>query len=191
MMPLIRQVMPVLLLTVMAIAAACNDGDAGPQVTVQPGAESTPTLTSTAPTATPSPTPTPESALSPTAQEAPAAPVPTVDPSLEVLTIGEMNVTLGPGDSYPFDPLQLGIDQGVEVPPCAAFTFLFGWQVQDPYPPEGVDIIFQWTRMGGAEEIGRGVSGETSVGCGSIEMTNDGAVTATVQIRYAIAQLTG
>jgi hypothetical protein len=199
---------PILMMVVLA-ACGGDGGSGGSDDTATATATATPTLTSTTtavPTITtltaipltptespfpfPSPTLTAPPATTPT-PEAPPAPVPRVDPSLEVLTTGAMNVTMGPGDTYSFDPVQLGINEGIEVPPCAAFTFLFGWQVQKPYPPEGVEIAFQWTRMGGGEEVDRGTSGQASVGCGSIEMSNNGAMNTTVQVRYAIAQARG
>ena len=179
--------MPALLLAAMAIAAACNDGDEGPHVTIQPGGGTTPTLAAT-PTA--APTPTPEATPSPRAQEAPAAPVPTVDPSLEVLTTGELNLTLGPGDSYRFEPQDLAN----EAPGCGpAFAFLFGWQVQDPYPLryQNVKLTIHFSELDTTEAIGEGASGTATTGCGFISASNDSAFPISVQIRYAIAQAQG
>ena len=108
-----------------------------------------------------------------------------------MLALGEMTLNIGAGDTYAFDPIDLATQQGIEVPPCAAFVFLFGWQVRDPYPPEGVDIKFRWTRMGSTEVIAEGASGTKSIGCGGIEVVNDSAVQVTVEVRYGIGEVQG
>ena len=125
------------------------------------------------------------------AQEAPGAPAPTVPDNVEVLALGEMNLNVGTGDTYAFDPIDLGTQQGIEVPPCAAFLFLFGWQVRDPYPPDNVNLRFRWTRMGSTEVIAEGASGTKSIGCGGIEVVNDSAVQVTVEVRYGIGEVQG
>jgi hypothetical protein len=174
----------VLLLVTAAFAAAC-DGDGGSGVTVAPG---------DGPTATPAaasggePSPTVAAGASPTSEQPPAAPVPDVDPSLEVLNLGEMNLSIGAGETYGFEPLDLA--EG-EAPPCAAFVFLFGWQVQDPYPPEGVVLTVTSTRMGGTETLGEEASGTATIGCGFVEVANGSDFPISVQVRYAIAQMTG
>jgi hypothetical protein len=114
-----------------------------------------------------------------------------VPDGVEVLALGEMNLTLGAGDAYPFDPIDLGVQQGIEVPPCAAFVFMFGWQVRHPYPPENVNLKFRWTRMGSVETIGEDPSGTQSVGCGGIEVVNDGPGPISVEVRYGIGEMQG
>jgi hypothetical protein len=180
----IQRIAPPLLLALAALAAGC-DGDGGAKVTVAPTATVAPS-DGASPTAEPSQAPPVET--SPTTGEAPAAPVPDVDPSLEVLNLGELNLNIGAGESYSFDPLQLADD---EEPPCAAFVFLFGWQVQDPYPPEDVELTITSTRMGSSEMIEGETSGTASVGCGFIDVTNESDYPISVQIRYAIARMTG
>ena len=179
-----------LALALGALFAAC-DGDGG-KVTPSPGPAATATTTAE-PTAAPSPTAGPTGAPSPTAepQETPHAAAPTVPGNVTVLGIGEMNLNIGAGETYQFDPVQLAQDQGVEQPPCAAFVFLFAWQVSDPYPAEGVNLRFRWTRMGGTEIIAEDPSGETSVGCGGIEVVNDDAVKITVEVRYGFGEVQG
>jgi hypothetical protein len=161
----------------MASVAAC-DGDGGDtDVTIAPSGRDTPAAEAS---------PTSPAAVSPTAGEAPEAPVPDVDPSLEVLNLGEVSLSVGPGATYGFEPLDLAD----EAPPCAAFAFLFGWQVQDPYPPDDVELTITSTRMEATETIGEGTSGTATVGCGFIEVNNGSAVAISMQIRYAVAQQT-
>jgi hypothetical protein len=177
-----------LTLAVGALFVAC-DGDGA-----KPTATDTPQATGTSlPSPTAVPSATPLAGASPTTEpaEAPHAEAPTVDPGLELLITGEMNLNLGAGDVYPFDPIDLGVQQGIEVPPCAAFVFLFGWQVRDPYPPENVNLKFRWTRMGSTETIGEEASGTQSVGCGGIEVVNDSAVPISVEVRWGIAEMQG
>jgi hypothetical protein len=162
---------PLILPALAALAVACNGG--GSDATVEPGAEVSPTA---------------GVVTSPAAGEAPAAPAPEVDPSLEVLDTGELNLHIGAGQKYGFEPLELA---GLEPPPCAAFVFLLGWQVQDPYPPEGVALTIASTRMGSSETIDEETSGTASLGCGYVEVSNRSAFTISVQVRYAIARVTG
>jgi hypothetical protein len=98
-----------------------------------------------------------------------------------------MSLTIGGGESYGFEPLDLSDG---DAPPCATFVFLFGWQVQDPYPPEGVDLAITSTRMGATETIGEGASGTATVGCGFIEVRNDSAFPISMEVRYAVARMT-
>jgi len=177
-----------LALALGALLAACGDGGGTDQRSPEPRA--TPTAQPTAP---PSPTAGPTEGASATAgpQEAPHAAAPTVPGNVTVLDIGEMSLNLAAGETYQFDPLQLAQDQGVAPPPCAAFVFLFAWQVRDPYPPEGLNLRFRWTRMGHTETIAEDPSGETSVGCGGIEVVNDEAVKITVEMRYGFGELQG
>ena len=179
-----------LALAVGALLAAC-DGDGA-----KPAARGTPRATATA-TAEPAGalSPTPRLAVGPSpaggAQAAPGAPAPTVPDNVDVLALGEMSLNIGPGDSYQFDPLQLAQEQDVDVPPCAAFLFLFGWQVQQPYPPEGVRLRFDLTRMGSTDEVASGPVGEASIGCGAIDVVNESAVQITVEVRYGIGEVQG
>jgi len=177
-----------LALALAALLAACGGG------TATPSPKPVATATTTAqPTAPPSPTAGPTEGASATAgpQEAPHAPAPTVPDNVSVLDIGEMSLSIAAGETYQFDPLQLAQDQGVEPPPCAAFLFLFGWQVRDPYPPENVNIRFRWTRMGSTETIAEDASGTQNVGCGGIEVVNDSAVKVTVEMRYGFGEFQG
>lgn len=149
-------------------------------------------------------TPSPDPAATAGPAEATEGPSPTGRPrrrpgrrrrrsplNLEVLGLGNMTLTIKAGDSDEFDPLQLAEKQNVDVPPCAAFLFLLGWHVQDPYPADDVRLPFNMTRMGSTEEIGRGSVGAVKVGCGVIEVVNDGTVQVTVEVRYGIGENQG
>ena len=118
-------------------------------------------------------------------------PAPEVPGNVTVLDVGEMTLNIGAGETYQFDPLRLAQDQGVEVPPCAAFVFLFGWQVRDPYPSDEGTLRFRWTRMGSTETIAEEPSGTQSVGCGGIDVVNDSDVAITVEVRYGFGELAG
>jgi hypothetical protein len=179
-----------LALALGAMLAACDGG--GGTDKPSPGPAATATATAE-PTAAPSPTAGPTGAPSPTAepQETPHAAAPAVPGNVTLLDIGKMTLNLDAGETYEFDPLQVAQDQGVEPPPCAAFVFLFAWQVRDPYPPEGLNIRIRWTRMGHTETIAEEPSGETSVGCGGIEVVNDEAVKITVEMRYGFGEVQG
>lgn len=168
-----------------ALLVACNGGGSAtpspdPAATAGPAQAQSPTAEATE---GPSPTGGP--------QEAPGAPAPAFPLNVEVLGLGNMTLTIKSGDSDEFDPLQLAEKQNVDVPPCAAFLFLLGWQVQDPYPADDVRLRFNMTRMGSTEEIGRGSVGAVKVGCGVIEVVNDGTVQVTVEVRYGIGEIQG
>ena len=177
-----------LALALGALLAACGGGGGAATPSPGPGPTSTPTAEPSAassPTATGVPSPTAEP------QDAPHAPAPEVPDNVTVLALGEMSLNIGAGDTYAFDPIDLGTQQGVEVPPCAAFVFLFGWQVRDPYPPEYVNLRIRWTRTGSMETIAEDASGTQSIGCGGIEVVNDSAAQVTVEVRYGIGELQG
>jgi len=184
-----RRCLPAVVLALGALFAAC-DGGGGPST---PSARPSATATAdTAPTAgTPSAVLAEGRSPAPDEQEAPEAPVPGVPEGVALLALGEMNLDIGAGESYKFDPLQLARDQGLEPPACAAFLFLFGWQVREPFPPQGAAAKFRWTGTRRSRVIGEGESGEVSIGCGGIEVVNDNAEPITVQIRYGIGEIQG
>ena len=174
-----------LVLGLGALLVACNGDESAtpspdPEATAGPAEAQSPTAEATE---RPSPTGRP--------QEAPPAPGPAFPLNVEVLGLGNMTLTIGPGDSQEFDPVQIAENQNVDVPPCAAFLVLLGWQVQDPYPADDVSLRFNMTRMGSTEEIGRGSVGRVKVGCGVIEVVNDGTVEVTVEARYGIGEIQG
>jgi hypothetical protein len=172
------------------LLAACGD-DGGVAVTVTTGSTATPTAEPTAtamPTAAPTPSPT--AAPSPTPEAPNAAPI---ELDAGVTSLGEdvLLPTLQAGGVLNLDPIELAGELGITPPPCAALVLYLSWQVRQPYPPTDVDIELYWTRMGGTELIGEGTSGQTSRGCGAIQVVNNSAVEVTVEIRYAIGEFTG
>ena len=64
------------------------------------------------------------------------------------------------------------------------FAFGFTWQVQDPYPPDGVQLSWQISRSDGDVEIANSTSGEQTVGCETLHAVNDGDSTITVAVSY-------
>ncbi|MCH7997893.1 MAG: hypothetical protein IIA91_00220 [Chloroflexi bacterium] len=172
------------------LLAACGD-DGGAAVTVPAGPTATPTAV---PTATAMPTadltPSPTAAPSPTPEAPNAAPI-ELDPGVTSLGEDVLLPTLQAGGVLNLDPIDLAGELGITPPPCAALVLYLSWQVRSPYPPEGVDIELYWTRMGGTDLIGEGTSGQTSRGCGAIQVVNNSDVEVTVEIRYAIGEITG
>jgi len=122
---------------------------------------------------------------------APPVASPELDPIVQKLGEGALEFTIGPGDSYGFDPLGLPVGSGKQPPPCAAFVFAFTWQVTDPYPADNVDLRWRLNRMGGAVEIARGPSGDQTVGCGLLEAVNSGDASVSLSVRYLIGTAPG
>ena len=175
-----------LLAGIVVLLAACGDGG-GAAVTVIAETTATPTA---APTATAATTPSPTASPSPTPEAPNAAPI-EMDPGVPSLGEDVLLPTLQAGGVLNLDPIQLAGELGITPPPCAALVLYLSWQVRQPYPPEGVDIELYWTRMGGTELIGEGTSGQTSRGCGAIQVVNNSDAEVTVEIRYAIGEISG
>ena len=179
-----------LLVGAAVLLAACGDGG-GAAVTVIAEPTATPTAVPAA-TAVPTaaPTPSPTAAPSPTPEAPNAAPI-ELDPGVAPLGEDVLLPTLQAGGVLNLDPIQLAGELGITPPPCAALVLYLSWQVRRPYPPTDVDIELYWTRMGGTELIGEGTSGQTSRGCGAIQVVNNSDIEVTVEIRYAIGEITG
>ena len=184
------RVLAPLLAGIAFLLAACGDGG-GAAVTVIAEPTATPTAV---PTATAMPTaaltPSPAAAPSPTPEAPNAAPI-ELNPGVTSLGEDVLLPTLQAGGVLNLDPIDLAGELGITPPPCAALVLYLSWQVRQPYPPEGVDIELYWTRMGGTELIGEGTSGQTSRGCGAIQVVNNSDIEVTVEIRYAIGEITG
>ncbi len=158
----------------LALAAACGGGDDERTPTDTPGA-----LT---PVGTKDATPTPLA----TGGVVPPAPAdPTLDEELTEIASGSFDETIAGGDSWSIDTEAFAEDGSL----CTNFAFDFTWQVQDPFPPDGVDLIWQFTRAAGTVEVANGPAGEQSVGCGVLEALNRGAGTITVAIRYRVGAI--
>jgi hypothetical protein len=111
---------------------------------------------------------------------------PQLDEQLQEVTAGELDATIQPGERYQIDPLAITEAAVGSSPACANFAFDFTWQVQDPFPPEGVQLVWEFTRMGGTVEVANGPAGEQSIGCGLLEAVNRGPAAITVAVRYRV-----
>jgi hypothetical protein len=164
----------------LALAAACGGDDDETTPTDTPGA-----LT---PVGTKDATPTRSSITGP-GSGAPAPADPTLDEELTEITFGSLMEAIPPGTVIQLDPLGIaGVATG-RTPPCDNFAFDFTWQVQNPYPPDGVDLVWQFIRDGDAIEVAAGPSGEQAIGCGLLEAENRGAKLITVAIRYRVGAI--
>jgi hypothetical protein len=117
----------------------------------------------------------------------PGAPEPRLAEHLRSVGAGGFTETVAAGAAYSFDPLSLPVDPGEEMPPCASFGLIFTWQVVDPYPPDGVELEWHLWRQAGPVLVGSGAGGDAVVGCGRLDMVNQGDELVTVDVRYAIA----
>ncbi len=159
----------------LALAAACGSDDDGTTPTDTPGG-----LT---PVGTKDATPTPSS-IDDSGPPAPADP--TLDEELTEITYGSLLEAIQPGTVIQLDPLGIaGVDTG-HVPPCDNFAFDFTWQVQNPYPPDGVNLVWQFIRDGDVIEVAASPAGEQTIGCGLLEAENRGSMAVSVAIRYRI-----
>ncbi|MCH7484915.1 MAG: hypothetical protein IIA90_07185, partial [Chloroflexi bacterium] len=118
----------------LALAAACGGGDDETTPTDTPGA--------LPPVGTKAATPTPSS-IDGSGPPAPADP--TLDEELTEITSGSFDETIAGGDSWSIDTAAFAEDASL----CTNFAFDYTWQVQDPFPPDGVDLIWQVTRAAG------------------------------------------
>ena len=158
----------------LALAAACGGDDDETTPTDTPGV-----LT---PVGTKDATPTPLA----TGGVVPPTPAdPTLDEELREITSGSFDETIAAGDSWSIDTETFAEDGSL----CTNFAFDYTWQVQDPFPPDGVDLIWQFTRAAGTVEVASGPGGEQSVGCGLLEALNHGAGPITVAIRYRVGAI--
>jgi hypothetical protein len=160
------------------LTAACGGGDddAGPTDVFTPAG-------------TKEETPTPAPADGSNGGVAPAPSDPQLDEQLTEITAGELEAVVDPGSRYTIDGLQITQDAVGEAPPCANFAFDFTWQVQEPFPPDNVQIAWTFERMGGTVEIGQGPAGEQQVGCGVLYLDNNGSETVRVAIRYRVGAI--
>jgi len=164
----------------LALAVACGGDDDGATPTDTPGG-----LT---PVGTKDATPTPSSITGPDLG-APAPADPTLDEELTEITSGSLLEGIPPGIVIQLDPLGITGVETERTPPCDNFAFDFTWQVQTPYPPDGVDLVWRFIRDGEAIEVATGPAGEQAIGCGLLEAENRGAELITVAIRYRIGAI--
>lgn len=114
---------------------------------------------------------------------------PQLDEQLQEITAGELDAVVEPGGRYEIDPLAITETAVGSAPACANFAFDFTWQVQDPFPPDGVQLVWEFTRMGGTVEVASGPAGEQSIGCGLLEAVNHGPAAIAVAVRYRVGAI--
>ncbi|MCH7810983.1 MAG: hypothetical protein IH863_10435 [Chloroflexi bacterium] len=162
----------------LALALACGGDDDATTPSETPGG-----LT---PVGTKDATPTPLA----TGGAVPPAPAdPTLDEELREIASGSFDETIAAGDSWSIDTVVFSEDDAGGVSLCTNFAFDYAWQVQDPFPPDGVDLIWRFTRAAGTVEVASGPAGEQSVGCGLLEALNRGAGPISVAIRYRVGAI--
>jgi hypothetical protein len=161
-----------------AAVLACGGGDDAPDQT----------LGAVTPVGTKDTTPTPP----PDAGDGSGGPPVPVDPELDeeltLVTEGELDAVIDAGGSYDIDPTALASEAGAE-PDCANLQFDFSWQVTDPYPPDGVALVWQLDREGNLVQVASGAAGNQAVPCGALNAVNQGAGPITVAIKYLIGAL--
>lgn len=161
-----KSLVPAVAFTLLALAAACG-GDDEQTATGTPGG-----LT---PVGTKDATPTSSAGVA----VAPTPLDPTLDEELTEIDAGSFDETIAPGGSWSINTAAVALGA-----PCTNFALDFTWQVQDPYPPDGVELAWQFTREAGTVEVASGPAGEQSVGCGLLELINRGEGDVTVAILY-------
>ncbi|MEO8458773.1 MAG: hypothetical protein ABI559_13295 [Chloroflexota bacterium] len=171
-----RAILLLLALSTLAQTIACGGGDNDSQVSFSPVGTKTSSLTAT-------PAPTDGSGAT-----APDPIDPTLDQELHEITNGNQAIDLAPGETFTFDPQALATDAGT-TPVCANFQFDFSWQVQHPFPPDGVNFQWEIQRNGAPVKVAEGPNGEQSVGCDTVEAANKGDGPITVTVKYKIGGL--
>lgn len=162
-----------------ALALACGGGDDGATEEVEETASPT-----QQPTEAQTQTPEPTATVEPT----PSAPSPQAPP-VDQATYGDgrLSFELAPGGSYDLKTNEL--EASHTALPCADLLFVFGWQVSNPYPADGYNVLWRVTQeerhvdLDPAEPDGQGAA----AGCGQLEAINQGDSPMTVAVHYVIA----
>lgn len=123
----------------------------------------------------------------PVSAEAPTPAPPGLDARLRELGSGTTNIRVLPRSYHEFDTLLYARDRGIQTPPCASFVMAFTWEIVEPYPPAGLEVVITGSRMGGTTNLGRGASGESAVGCAEMRIANSSTNEITVTLRYTFA----
>lgn len=123
---------------------------------------------------TPTPVPTPSG---------PTPVAPTLDTGVKQIGEGTISFVLVPNGQIPIDGLGL-IQAGAETPPCAAFVFVFSWQITEPYPAGDNQVAWKITRQDSTEDVAAGAGGAATVGCGQLTVINTGPDQVTVAVHY-------
>lgn len=164
--------------TALVLTAACggDDDDASPTDVFTPAGTKADT-----------PTPAPNGS---DGGEAPDPPSPQLDEELTEIAASTIVATIDAGGSYTIDTIataqESSGDSTLSCETSPNFAFGFTWQVQDPYPPNGVQLSWQLDRDSGAIEIANGASGEQTVGCESLKALNGGQTAITVAVNYRV-----
>ena len=109
--------------------------------------------------------------------------LPPLDPRLQSLGDGELELHITSGTRQRIDPLKLAAAFGTP-PTCADFVFLFSWRTQDDR-----SIRFVGNRQGGEFDIQAGPTGQASVsGCIALEAVNDTGSVVDSEMRYIVAK---
>jgi hypothetical protein len=118
----------------------------------------------------------------------PAPPSPQLDEELTEIAANLIVAVVEPGSDYAIDTIATAAadsgDASLSCDTSPNFAFGFTWQVQDPYPPDGVQLSWQLSRPDGAIDIANSTSGEQTVGCETLTAVNDGDTTLTVAVKY-------
>jgi hypothetical protein len=104
------------------------------------------------------------------------------------LSEGTFNAILAPGAVSGFEPIELPLEAQATPPPCETFQFTFAWLARDNNPAEG--LVWRLNESGQLTEIGSGPSGEATIGCGRLEVVNNGGEPFTVDVYYLIGHST-
>lgn len=172
---MIRAALAFVTFSALALTIACG-GDDKPSATVAPiGTKAG------SPTASAEATPVDGGAIPEPAE-------PTLDEALTLITSGDVTADIAPGETYSFNPPAIALDVG-STASCDNFQFGFTWQVQDPYPPDGVTLQWQIERNGAPVKVAEGPSGEQSVGCDAVEALNSGPSAITLAVKYKLGGL--
>lgn len=107
---------------------------------------------------------------------------PPISPELRALGNGSLALNLPANGRQQIDTQALARDFGV-TPDCESFVFLFSWQVSPKR-----EVRFEGTLTGRTVDVGRGQTGQASVGCMLLEAVNDGSEALTGSLRYFVAE---
>ncbi len=127
-----------------------------------------------------------------TAVTAPQAPhAPSIDSNIDRPIYDEevMVFDLKPGERLPLTVMDWWNAPVGLAPSCASGFVLLTWQVREPYPNGGDDLLFEGVipRTGGrTAPLGRGSSGSIRLDyCDEISVINNSLTTYLVELRYA------
>ncbi|HUF54604.1 MAG TPA: hypothetical protein VMR52_12650 [Dehalococcoidia bacterium] len=119
---------------------------------------------------------------------APEPATPQLDEELTEIASDRFDAVVEPGATYLVDTIALAAevsgDPGLNCETASNFAFGFTWQVQDPFPTDGVQLAWQLRRDSGPVEIANTPAGEQTVGCEVLTAVNSGPTPITVAIGY-------